>query len=366
MQTKTHSGGQLNLARFLGAAVKGVEKEFNYLFPAGKNVPRPASEKIPVVKKESCVGIFAAKLAAQAKVAAPAPAPVSVPVPEPVVEPVVTIAPVAVPAPRVAPIVVVPQNPVAEPAPVSVKKVVSHALGLEGIAFASKAEEVESEIYFKDLQSSSRATRLKALREIKKISSSAAAAMLERLLVIEKDTLQVIEILNALASVCEDVPSARVTFKDFTLNHDAGIRLAALRAISKYRDEESFSILSGHMKDKDAEVRRQMLNCLCWTFSERCLPFAINALHDADPGVRKAAAQIVGALKAIQAISGLITLLSDPDNDVQASAAASLKKITGEDFRFKATATKQGKQDAVEAWRFWWRENQTRYARAKA
>jgi HEAT repeat protein len=246
------------------------------------------------------------------------------------------------------------------------KKPVSQEVGLRGIRFENKAEQVRAEVYFRDLQSPDRKIRMEAMAEIKKLSLPVVVAVLEQLLSIEHDALQVIEILNALASIGDVTLVPKKLFKNYAEHREVGVRLAALRAISKYRDEESFNILKSCIKDKDAEVRRQVLNCLCWTFGERCLPFAIDALHDAGASVRKAASQITGALKAHQATSGLITLLSDPEKDVQASAAASLKKITGQDFSFRPTASKRHREDAIESWRYWWRENQMKFERSKS
>ncbi|MBF0571444.1 MAG: HEAT repeat domain-containing protein [Candidatus Omnitrophica bacterium] len=339
MQTKIPSGGQNNLAHFLGAAVKGVEKEFNYLFTFGKSMPRQSFPKS------------------------------SVSMPIPVVQPQAP-SPVIIPT---APLVATEESPLAEappavleritPEPVAPKKPANRMVAMKDMAYANKTEEVEVEIYFRDLQSPSRAIRMQALRQIKKLSGATATAMLEDLLSREQDTLQIIELLNALAFISEEATTSKDVFKKFIHHQDTGIRLAALRAISKYHDDEGFNILVSFIKDKDPEVRRQILNCLCWSFGDKCVIYAVNALHDPDSGVRKAASQISGALKVPQAISGLITLLADPESDVQLTAAASLKKITGEDFGFKAKSTKRDKEDAIESWRFWWRENQTKFKR---
>ncbi|MBF0503596.1 MAG: HEAT repeat domain-containing protein [Candidatus Omnitrophica bacterium] len=329
MQTKSTTGVQNDLAHFLGVAVKSVEKEFSYLLAFGRRTPA-------VVK-------------AVAQTVAVTPAPAAV------------VAPAVLPVSRIEPVVSLPVVEKKKPEPALEKALPVRQAGLKNVAFANKTEEVEVEIYFRDIQSPSRAVRIQALRQIKKLSRPTAVAMLEELLSREQDTLQIIELLNALASVSEDGATTKEVFKNFIGHQDTGIRLAALRAISKYHDDEGFNILASALKDRDHEVRRQVLNCLCWSFSERCSLHAVAALHDPDPGVRKAAAQITGALKVAQAISGLITLLADTDHDVQSTAAVSLKKITGEDFGFKARSSKTDKDDAIEAWRFWWRENQTKF-----
>ena len=352
MPTKNISAAPNRLARFLGATVKSVEKEFKYILGPRKKAPVQACPK--------------ARVAIPSPVVAPIPAPLAVPVATPVIrQPLPTVsAPVAVPIPMVK----LPEPAQEIPAPEVVPfNAPSRTLsGLENIPFANKSEEVEAEIYFRDLQSSNRGTHLQALRKVKDLSCPTATAILRQQLSAEQDAQQILEILNALAGIVDPALTSKHVFSEYVHHQDAAVRLASLRAISKYHDEDSYNILTASIKDKDAEVRRQVLNCLCWTFAERSVPFAVNALHDADPGVRKAASQISGALKATHAISGLISLLSDPAQDVQAAAAAALKKVTGEDFGFKPAASKKVKDDAVESWRFWWRENQTRINRSKA
>ncbi|MBF0123507.1 MAG: HEAT repeat domain-containing protein, partial [Candidatus Omnitrophica bacterium] len=330
MQTKSSSPAGNDLIRFFGSAVRSLEKGFGPHRSPKKPVsvqpaPQP-SEKSPVVNADSYVKTLSAILSPLTTINAAPPKAVAVQakVPVPRVEPADLVSEIAIPE------VPLKSTPVSVHVPVAEKKVLSQQIGLQGIEFSSKAEQVEAEIYFRDLQSPSKRTRSQALREIKKLPRNTAASMLEQLLSIEQDTLQIIEILNASASIFEEASTPKKIFKNYARHEDVGIRLAALRSISKYHDEESFEILSSCMKDKNAGVRRQMLHCLCWSFGERCVPFAINALHDSDPGVRKAASQIVGALKINQAISGLITLLSDLDKDVQSSAAVAVKKITGE------------------------------------
>ncbi|MBF0479923.1 MAG: HEAT repeat domain-containing protein [Candidatus Omnitrophica bacterium] len=359
MQTKNSVAGRNDLAHFLGSAIKRVEndfKGFSLFYP--KRAPNQVAPKPPVVmvKKEVPVTQAAVKpITPLSQMVKTIIAPVSLEKPRF--------------TPRVEPLPVVAEKISTVPVPAQVsspeKLVVSKEQGLKGINFVNKAEQVKAEIYFRDLQSSSRALRVDALREIRKLSRPTVIAILEQLLAVETDTLQIIELVNALAAVSEDTSIPKTLFRKYISHSDAGIRLAALRAISKYKDEESFNVLTTYIKDKDPEVRRQMVNCLCWSFGEKCLPSIIVALHDSDASVRKAASQIAGVLKAKQAISGLITLLSDVSEEVQASAASALKKITKEDFEFKVNGTKREKDDAIEGWRFWWRENQTQFARVK-
>lgn len=232
----------------------------------------------------------------------------------------------------------------------------SHHTELNGIAFTNKAEQLGAEIFFQDLQSLNRHNRMQAFAALKKLPVSTAAEMLERLLAREHDPCKIIETLNVLTGLNNEMRIPKRLFLTYAQHDNPLIRSVAFRAISKYRDEEAFAILSAAAKDPDAEVRRQILNCLCWNFEERCLSFALKALSDEDPRVRKTACLILGVFKAMDGISGLITLLSDPDREVQKSANLSLKKITGEDFGFKVSDARKAREDAIEHWRFWWRQ----------
>lgn len=233
------------------------------------------------------------------------------------------------------------------------------------VPYDNKSEEIKSEFIFNDLQSSDKTIRTQAQQELKNIPQPLAIKLLERALAAEEDALRIIEGLNLLETLRDASPAARQLFKKYSGHQDSAVRLAALRSVAKYRDEESFNTVSAHLRDNDPEVRRRILNYLCWNFEERCLSFALAAFHDSDRHVRKAAVLIMGSLKAQEAITGLITLLSDPDKDVQESANSSLKKITGKDLGFNASASQEHKDEAVEEWNKWWRNNQARFGRPR-
>lgn len=229
----------------------------------------------------------------------------------------------------------------------------------------NKTEEIKSEFIFNDLRSPDKEIRKQAQAELKNIPRPLALKLLERSLAAEEDTLRIIESLNVLETIKGDSVLARQLFNKYSKHVDSAIRLAALRSIAKYRDDESFNLVASHIKDKDPEVRRRMLNYLCWNFEERCLSFTLAAFHDVDPQVKKAAALIAGALNFQEAMTGLITFLSDPDKGVQESANSSLEKMTGKDFGFNASVSQGRKEGAVEGWKKWWRENQAKFGRPK-
>jgi len=230
-----------------------------------------------------------------------------------------------------------------------------------GIVFDNKLEAVKADIFVKDFQSPLRKVRAKALKQLKEISKPAAVGILRKLLFSEEHPLQIIEILNTLSSLNDDGKLDKRIFTNFLKHSNSSLRQVAIRALARYRDGESFSIVYSCLNDGDGEVRRLALNCLSWFFSDKCAPAVVRLLHDVDNRVRKSAILISGSLKLRQSVSALITLLSDPDNEIQKNTVASLRKITGQSFGFKSTGSKKSRQAAIEDWRFWWRENQTKF-----
>jgi len=224
--------------------------------------------------------------------------------------------------------------------------------------FKDELERLKAEVFVRDFQSPMKDIRTKALKRLKEMSRPQAVEILKKLLHEKEDPLRTSEILDALSSLNDDAKLKKHIFTDFLRQHNSVLRQAALRALARYKDEESFSILSSRLKDEDAEVRRQALNCLSWFFGDRSADAALRLLHDADSRVRKTAAFICGVFKVHQSIPALITLLSNPEREVQKSAAASLRKITKRNLGFKIAGSEKQKDAAIEKWRLWWYKNQ--------
>ncbi|MBF0252337.1 MAG: HEAT repeat domain-containing protein [Candidatus Omnitrophica bacterium] len=229
-----------------------------------------------------------------------------------------------------------------------------------GITFNSKIEKVQAEIYVKDFMSKISSVREKALTQLKKMPKEISSKILISLLKEKNDVLQLGELLNTIASMNDDCSLDRKIFTEYLENENLSIRMAALRGIVKYKDDESFDILSKFAKNDVAEIRRQALNLLYWTYGNKCISMVMMHLHDIDNNVRMTAMQIASSIKIITAVSPLITYLSDPSIEIQKSANEALKKITNKDFEFNAKDSEKNKKEAIEQWRFWWRDNQVK------
>ncbi|MBF0489559.1 MAG: HEAT repeat domain-containing protein [Candidatus Omnitrophica bacterium] len=214
----------------------------------------------------------------------------------------------------------------------------------------SEQEEVlRPEIYINDFSSQHPQVRLEALNQIKKLSKSVAIPILKKMLIEEQSPLKQVELLHTLSTLNDRSDLDRDFFKRYLSHSNVDLRLVALRAISKYKDDESFEILSSAIKDPQASIRKQILNLICSTYGERGIPLIMRLLHDIDDDVRKLAIHMCATFKAHQAISALMTLLSDQNSDIQKEANNALKKITGQN------------EETVEAWNRWWANYQATF-----
>jgi HEAT repeat protein len=81
-------------------------------------------------------------------------------------------------------------------------------------------------------------------------------------------------------------------------------------------------------------------------------------LQDDNIEIRSAAALACGRKIAKEHIPDLLQLLDDPEMDVVLSARVALTELTGEDFGPARDVDPQGRTEAAEAWRKWWKEHQ--------
>ena len=84
-------------------------------------------------------------------------------------------------------------------------------------------------------------------------------------------------------------------------------------------------------------------------------PRDFRSLANAAPHVRSRAATMGDALPEEVAVPALIDRLRDPDEVVQLSANASLKRRTGQDFGFRPWAETGEREASIRRWESWWR-----------
>lgn len=226
-----------------------------------------------------------------------------------------------------------------------------------GIEFESDLDLVNAKLFIEDYRSPVAQIRTKAFQRLQALSKPAALGLLRKLLLVEQNHLQIIKIFRAISTLDTNCRLEIKTFVPFIKHPNSLVRQIAVRIIARYSNDESFSVLSSLSLDKDYQVRKEALNCISWFFRDKGASFIIKSIQDINDEVKKTAIILCGVLRLHQSIPDLIILLCDADLEVQKEAAVALKKITGQDFGFKATESRKSKIDAIEKWSSWWRQN---------
>jgi len=140
------------------------------------------------------------------------------------------------------------------------------------------------------------------------------------------------------------------------------VRLGALRGLYKlHTDEAMYSILDA-LADEHPDVRASAVTYIGWSGNVASSDDIARLLKDGNEQVRKSAAAALGNLESQNAVESLIDILSDPDSGVQQQAIISLRRITHQFFQFRAYASEEERNQAIDLWRNWWTDYQERAA----
>jgi hypothetical protein len=135
------------------------------------------------------------------------------------------------------------------------------------------------------------------------------------------------------------------------LNAKGEAQLALLARLRDGADDDNTVVLALAIPKLNGDVRHQA------RLSASALR---DKLQDDDLEVRRAAALACGRKLAKDLIGDLITLLNDPEMDAVQSARAALTELTGEDFGPTRDAVRRERDEAVAAWRKWWKQQDKR------
>jgi HEAT repeat protein/uncharacterized membrane protein YraQ (UPF0718 family) len=164
-----------------------------------------------------------------------------------------------------------------------------------------------------------------------------------------------IEIMSSLAR--EDTREMRQEVGRLVQDADVRVRLVAVETLGFSRNKENIPVLMNALRnDKDEKVKKYaavalsgmkvkeavkpllaflreaketdpyIINALA-NYGRELTPELISFLKDKNKNVRRAGAQVLGVINAVNAVDKLIPVLKDPDSDVRAAAAQALGKI---------------------------------------
>ncbi len=214
---------------------------------------------------------------------------------------------------------------------------------LDVLTISEKEECLRAKVYIRDFSSATKTLRLQALGQIKRLSKPVAKVILKMLLSKETEVLKQVEVLGALATCNGKADGDRGYLNTYFYNPEPQLRVAALRALSKYEDEASFETLSLAIKDSQPDIRKEAINLMVSIYGQRALPLLLHLLRDLDDKVRSCVISLCATLEAREAVPVLITMLTDENSEIQKEVSGALKKIT-----------KESKAKTGNEWNLWW------------
>jgi HEAT repeat protein len=108
---------------------------------------------------------------------------------------------------------------------------------------------------------------------------------------------------------------------------DEGVREACARALGEIDDPEAVPALLLALRDKAVPVRASAAWALGELDDARAVEGLMGALKDKDPGVRKQVAWAMGEIEDPKAVEALLAALKDEDAEVRSQAAWALGEI---------------------------------------
>lgn len=109
-----------------------------------------------------------------------------------------------------------------------------------------------------------------------------------------------------------------------------------------------------HLSSPSPEKRWAAVDALSRLKEPAAAPHLLPALKDSDIFVRLAAARVLGELGNLVAVPALIEALEDAEPSVAEAAVASLRTLTGRNFKFDPSESQTERKKRAQAWREWW------------
>lgn len=104
----------------------------------------------------------------------------------------------------------------------------------------------------------------------------------------------------------------------------------------------------------DPAVRFEAVDVLIESRNLKILPHLLPLAKDPDAFVRRLTVEGLREFRKPEAVDALIQALGDGDENVCDTAWRSLRDVTGQKFRFEASANKEARGRAAQAWQDWW------------
>lgn len=104
----------------------------------------------------------------------------------------------------------------------------------------------------------------------------------------------------------------------------------------------------------DPAVRFEAVDELAVSKDLKVLPYMLPLAKDPDAFVRRLTVEGLREFRKPEAVDALLAALLDEDENVCDTAWRSLRDLTGQKFKFDASASKDARGRAAQAWQDWW------------
>lgn len=172
------------------------------------------------------------------------------------------------------------------------------------------------------------------------------------------DAIQTAPVGAAVESRSLSTVSTRL--RDELVNAASAKQKAVLERLRDAEDNNSIDALAEAIPKLNDEIQGEAREALTRRLTRLTATALRDKLQDDNLEVRCAAALACGRKIAKEHIPDLLSLLDDPELDVVLSARVALTELTGEDFGPTRDVDRQGRVEAAEAWRNWWKERQAK------
>lgn len=175
---------------------------------------------------------------------------------------------------------------------------------------------------------------------------------------------------GGLAAVLEKTPAnAQIPLLRQKLNDsNPGLRYAAIEALAGYKDPSLAPDFEHAFQDSASIVRESAIQGLQRIDPKRCLPIAVAGLKDEDSWIQNAAiGQIEVGTKGKsptvdkRLVPILMATLDGDNNFVSTGAMAILRKLTGQEIRYRQGMSADERRGVVQKWKHWWQANRAKY-----
>lgn len=156
-----------------------------------------------------------------------------------------------------------------------------------------------------------------------------------------------------------DNPMLVDIYKDFLNSEDALLRMHGIMGLRRIGSEDARSAIISAVDDRDANIRRLVVNCLESTGTNSEMSTIMRMAGDPDETVARVAIRKLGMMQNRVSFTQILPKLDSPNEKIRKEAIGALKTMTGTDLGYKYFASDADRKKSVKSWQKLWNDNQS-------